>query len=262
MADQENTKDTTMKTSRSDKLQARYRPISRISVVEIRQMYQVFQAYYAHTDIDTFLEDLSKKSGVILIRTRAEKRVVGFSTIVSMPMTVGGLKGQGIFSGDTIIEREYWGTRSLQLAFYRYVIREKLRKPLRPLFWLLISKGYKTYLLLANNFERYYPHPENHYPELDGIVRHYCEELFPGSFDNEKGILDFGDMAQCLKEGVAGVTEDLRETHPKIRFFEECNPTWMTGTELPCVGVINARALANFALKAIRQPTAGARAAG
>lgn len=251
-----------MTLSHPAKLYARYRPINRISAIEIRQMYQVFQAYYAYTDIDTFLADLSKKSGVILIRTRGEKRVVGFSTIVSMPMTVGRLKGQGIFSGDTIIEREYWGTRSLQLAFYRYIIREKLRKPFRPVFWLLISKGYKTYLLLANNFESYYPHPENHYPELDYVVRHYCEELFPGCLDDEKGILYFGETAQCLKDGVAGVTDDLRKSHPKIRFFEECNPTWMNGTELPCVGVVNSRTLANFALKAFRQPSTAARGAG
>lgn len=246
---------------RPKKLYARYRNIRRISVLEIRQMYRVFQAYYSHTDIDTFLADLSQKNGVILIRTRGDNRVVGFSTIVSMPMTVGRLKGHGVFSGDTIIEKAYWGTRSLQLAFYRYIIREKIRKPFRPLFWLLISKGYKTYLLLANNFERYYPHPDNHYPELDHIVRHYCAELFPGSFDQERGVLDFGDMSQCLKEGVAGVTEDLRDAHPKVRFFEQCNPTWHKGTELPCVGVVNSRALVNFALKAIRQPAARERRA-
>ena len=56
----------------------------------------------------------------------------------------------------------------------------------------LISKGYKTYLLLANNFHYYYPHPENSYPQLEPIVRHYCEEMFPGCYDAERGVLDFG----------------------------------------------------------------------
>lgn len=236
------------------RIYARYCPIRRISVTEIQQMYAVFRQYYEHTDVETFLGDLSKKSGVILIRTRDEKRVVGFSTIVNMTIKQGELRGRGIFSGDTIVEKTYWGTRTLQLAFYRYVIREKIRAPFSPVFWLLISKGYKTYLLLANNFDRYYPHPDNRHRELDKIVEAYCHQLFPGHFDPARGLLDFGETAQCLRGDVAGISDELRDSYPKIRFFETRNPTWQRGTELPCVGVITSRTLTSFALKAIRGP--------
>ncbi len=49
------------------------------------------------------------------------------------------------FSGDTIIEKEYWGNRALTCAMYRYIVSFKLRYPLVPVYWILISKGFKTY---------------------------------------------------------------------------------------------------------------------
>lgn len=230
---------------------ARYCPVNRISVSEIRQMYDVFHRYYAHADMDDFIRDLSGKHGVLLVRTRNKARVVGFSTVVSLDITIGRMKGRGVFSGDTIIEKEYWGTRTLQVAFFMYVLKEKLRKPFRPLFWLLISKGYKTYLLLANNFQQYYPHPDGHCPELAPVIRHYCDRMFPGHYDAGRGVLDFGDNAQHLKEGVASITPDLRQRVPKVRFFEERNPGWSQGNELPCVGEITMATLLGFVLKAM-----------
>src|SRR5205823_11279599 len=62
-----------------------------------------------------------------------------------------------VFSGDTVIDRNYWGQKQLQLAFARLVVTLKLRAPWRPLYWFLVSKGYRTYLLLANSFPRAIP---------------------------------------------------------------------------------------------------------
>lgn len=250
-----------METTPKEKIYARYCPIERISINDVKQMYDVFSQYYEHTSVETFLADLSKKNGVILIRTRRQKRVVGFSTIVNMKFNVGENRGRGVFSGDTIIEKDYWGNSALQMAFYRYVIRQKFKSPSTPVFWLLISKGYKTYLLLANNFVTYYPNPENRYSELDAVVRSYCDELFPGHFDPKRGLLDFGETAQRLRDDVADISDDLRSRYPKIRFFEKRNPTWDQGTELPCVGVINFRALTSFAFKSLRKPAAGRKVA-
>ena len=239
----------TSPNDRQRSVYARYLPINRVSVIEVQQMYRIFESYYAHTDLDTFLRDMSKKSGVILIRTRGDHQVVGFSTIVNMAMPIGRLQSRGVFSGDTIVEKAYWGSRALHLAFYRYIIWQKIRKPFTPLFWLLISKGYKTYLLLANNFERYYPHPEHRCPELFPVVRTYCDSLFPGHYDPDREILDFGQQAQRLKEGVAAVTDELARRHDKIRFFAERNPSWQQGTELPCVGVVTLGNLLSWPFK-------------
>ncbi|WP_339801767.1 hypothetical protein [uncultured Marinobacter sp.] len=221
-------------------LYARFVQLRHINIKHVREMYLVFQAHYEHTDVDTFMSDLSMKDGAMLLIERDTDRIVGFSTVVTMAInTTGATGGTGIFSGDTIIEPQYWGSRVLHIAFLKYIILQKLRRPFKPTFWLLISKGYKTYLLMANNFDRYYPHPDNRYPEMESLVRNYCDVLFPGYYDDTSNLLDFGESAQCLKSGIAGVTEELARQESKIRFFQQCNPSWSRGTELPCIGLLS-----------------------
>ena len=223
-------------TRQTPQVIARYRAIDRISPGDVLKMYGIFQRYYENADLDTFLRDMSRKTGVFLMMRRSDREIVGFSTVAKMDMNIRGRAIKGVFSGDTIIEREYWGSRALPMAFFLYLVRTVLRHPLTPVFWLLISKGYKTYLLLTNNFFRYYPHPEGRYQEYQPLIPEYCERLFPGYYDADRGVLDFGQAYQRLKSDVAPITDEMRATSKTIAFFEACNPEWHRGTELPCVG--------------------------
>lgn len=223
-------------TAPAEKVFARYRDIDRVSPADIRRMYEIFRQYYGNTDLDTFLADMSRKTGVFMIRRRSDRQIVGFSTVALMDLHLQGKKVKGVFSGDTIIEREYWGSRALVSSFFLYLVRVVLRYPMTPVFWLLISKGYKTYLLLANNFFRFYPHPERQYTEYEPLVQEYSDKLFPGYYDPNRKVLDFGESYQFLNDDVAAITAEMRERYPRIAFFEECNPDWHKGNELPCVG--------------------------
>lgn len=239
----------------SAKLKAKYRTISHLSTVDIYQMYSVYSRYYKGTKWRIFMDDLSKKSGAFVIRRRKDNKVVGFSTIVSYDLVVEGKKVSGVFSGDTIIDKEYWGSRVLQVAFYKYMIARKIKSPNKSIYWLLISKGFKTYLLMANNFDKYYPNPEYINKNLSGVVDYYCDEIFPENYDKEKKILDFGRHYQALKEGVAEIDKSMLVQNHKIRFFEQCNPEWRRGTELPCVGVVDWSLLLKYVVRFLRKPT-------
>ncbi|MFZ5723188.1 MAG: hypothetical protein ACOY33_05950 [Pseudomonadota bacterium] len=219
-------------------LTCRYERIGNVSVREICRMYEIFSRYYVNAPLETFLADLNRKSGVFLVRRKRDNEVVGFSTVHRFGMKVAGRQCIGVFSGDTLIERAYWGSRALQLAFARYVFRIRMQNPLTPVFWCLISKGYKTYLLLANNYPRYFPHPEGQHEQLAEVVREYCGQLFPGRLDPSRMVLDFGADAQRLNENTAPITDSARQKYPKIAFFEQRNPDWQRGTELPCVGML------------------------
>lgn len=235
-------------TPSREALKAAYSPLSRISVNDIRQMYAVYSRYYERTEWDIFLRDLSKKTGAFLIRRKSDNLIVGFSTIMSNEMIIRGKKSRAVFSGDTIIERAYWGSRVLQIAFTKFMLAEKLRYPSQPIYWLLISKGFKTYLLLANNFLEFYPNPKGQNEDLSDVVDTYCREMFAEYYNHATQILDFGTDYQCLKGDVAEITDEMRMSNATIRFFEERNPEWRRGTELPCVGVFDWKALAHYAL--------------
>ncbi|MCC1497625.1 hypothetical protein [Alcanivorax sp. 1008] len=246
----------------NNRITARYCPINRISPADVLKMYGIFQNYYENSDLDTFVSDMSRKTGVFMLRRRSDQKIVGFSTVATMDMQVDGKRIKGVFSGDTIIEREYWGTRALPLAFFLYLVRTILRHPMTPVFWLLISKGYKTYLLMANNLFRFYPHPQNRYQEYQSLIPQYCEQLFPGYYDADRGVLDFGDSYQRLKDDVAPITDQVRQASAAAAYFETCNPEWHRGTELPCVGRIGFsdafRYVFRYLNKVWRKPSQGA----
>lgn len=96
-----------------DKVSTFFRPISAITVTHIRQMYDLYAGFYENTSLDVFLQDLSKKSGVILVTRKADDRVVGFSTQTFFDIRVDGKRVRGIFSGDTIVDPAYWGNNAL-----------------------------------------------------------------------------------------------------------------------------------------------------
>ncbi|AOA58061.1 hypothetical protein [Acinetobacter larvae] len=218
-----------------------YKDVKQITVLQLKQMYNIYKKYYENTSFELFESDFLQKTGVFLIFAPIHQRVVGFSTITERDFLVGEKAQHGFFSGDTIIEKEYWGTRALQRAMMRYIFRYKLKYPTQSVYWLLISKGFKTYLLLANNYQRYYPNLDHHHSYLKDYVQSYCETYFKSYYDSRTGLLNFGDDYQALKQQVAPIHASLRQQHLKIDFFEQCNPTWVQGTELPCIGEVTWR---------------------
>jgi hypothetical protein len=222
-------------------VKGRYLPIRKVTVHQIREMYDLFSRYYDNVSLDVFTRDMSEKTGIILLWDKQSGRIAGFSTLTCTELEVNGKRALGVFSGDTILEREYWGAKALQRVFYLCMLKERLRRPIRPMFWLLISKGYKTYLLLANNFLRYYPDKDGRFDWLEGYVDLYCRKLFPQSFCERRRLIDFGEGYTHLKGDVTPITDEMRARSGKIRFFEQRNPTWQRGTELPCIGVVGYR---------------------
>lgn len=225
--------------SRKERVSTFYRPINSLTVVQIKQMYDLYASFYENTAMDIFMNDLSKKSGVILVARKSDEKVVGFSTLTCFDLEVDGRPIRGIFSGDTIIEPAYWGNNALAATFQRRVVIERLKHPFTPFYWFLISKGYKTYLLLTNNFYNYYPRVQGSDDKYRRVTEAYCDALFPEAFDRERMILDFGHDYVRLKGDVAEITSELKASNPHIAFFEKVNPEWRRGTELPCVGSLD-----------------------
>lgn len=225
----------TLQFNKPSRIYTRYQPLDKITVQDIRAMFKVFCRYYENTSLEQFMADLGKKAGAFIIRRKADDAIVGFSTLGIYPMEVDGRRIRGIFSGDTILEKEYWGHRAMNAAFVKRVLWEAIKDPFTPQYWFLISKGYKTFLLLTRNFPQYYPHPERETPHLKHIVEAYCDKLFPGKLDRQSMLLDFGDGYNCLKNNITPISDEQRE-EADIAFFEQRNPTWERGTELPCAG--------------------------
>ena len=112
--------------------------------------------------------------------------------------------------------------------------------PFTRVYWFLISKGYKTYLLISRNFPEYWPRHDRETPPWQAEVLHtLATEKFGDAYKPELGIVRFDESHGRLKEGVAPIDDALLE-HKDIRFFVEQNPGHEEGEELCCIGRIGA----------------------
>ena len=142
---------------RSGRLRGAVRPVASLTAADRDAMWAVFSRYYAAVDRARFDADLSAKDDVLLLRDTGDGSLQGFSTIEVYSRRVDGRPFVAVYSGDTVVEEAYWGQTALQRTFFTYLMKTKLRNPTRPVYWYLISKGYKTYLLLARNVPNHFP---------------------------------------------------------------------------------------------------------
>lgn len=196
-------------------------------------MWTVLVRYYANVRHEDFAKDLAEQSEVILLVDSGDRSIQGFSTLRR-------IEDQGaltILSGDTILESSYWGQRALHRAFLGIVLREKLRRPLRPVYWLLAAKSYKTYLLLARNFPRHWPRYDRPTPaRIRALMDQVAGRVFGKAYDAGRGVLARGGSR--LSEGVAPLTPELLSA-PDVRFYTEQNPGHARGEELCCLGRVS-----------------------
>jgi len=160
-----------------------------------------------------------------------------------------------LYSGDTIISPEHWGTSVLTMAFLKQMLLLKIKYFNRPVWWFLISKGYKTYLLLANNFINYYPRFDKETPNTyEALLQGLSERIYPGKFNKQTGVIEFLDGEhEKLKSTIAPITSELELKYPKIAFFKKQNSNWERGDELACIGKVDLKLGLLHPLKLLRK---------
>ena len=216
------------------------------------EMLALMQRIYADVDVDAFWRDLAAKQWIILLLDREIGQVAGFSTIGLEEVTFGGSPAELLFSGDTVIDPAYWGQKVLDTAFAAFLVRRKLRRPWRPFFWLLLSAGFKTYLIILNYFPGAFPrHDRDPDPEEAAFLDAYCRRRWGSAYDPEQGIVRLPGHYR-VREGVAPITEaELRR--PNIAFFAEKNPGHLNGDELVCLARVRLRDLLQAFLRIARK---------
>ncbi len=216
-------------------------------------MYQLFETYYDSVSREGFERDLMEKDDVILLLS--DDGICGFSTLLKKDMIIDGKPVLGIYSGDTILEKKYWGSSALGRRFLWYLWLQKMKNPFRPVYWFLISKGYKTYLLMANNFQEFYPRLNHCIPSLEKkLMDSFYEDKFGHQYSSHTGVIKFFRSGCRLKSEVAAVTEELRAQIPNVDFFARMNPHWQKGEELACIAKMTLTMPVRYFIKKVIQP--------
>lgn len=226
-------------------LRARVRRVTSLTPSELGRMWSLFETSYAGAKREAFERDLSEKHHVIVLKD-VKGELQGFSTLLRLEVEGACV----VFSGDTIVAPGFWGQTALQRAFIWYLMAQRHAKPGRPVYWFLITKGYRTYLLISRYFPNHWPRHDAPLPPREGaLLDVLCRRKFGDAWDPAAGVLRYagkGDAVRLAAE-LADVPVRLHDD-PDVRFFLQANPRWAEGDELCCL----ARADDDFVEKTTR----------
>lgn len=198
------------------------------------EMYSLFSKYYVDVNPDQFARDLSEKTEILFFRELKGNRLIGFSTVLrkKFPHISPGIF---LYSGDTVIHEDYWGSKMLQRAFLKYVTQTKLQNIFKPVYWMLISKGFKTYLMMRKNSVNSWPRPFCPTPKHFLHLRdEFYQMKFGSDFSPQTGLIRFKEKKGAVKGEIA----DPKPYHlrdPDVAHFLALNPAYRDGVELACV---------------------------
>ncbi len=204
-----------------------------LSPATIEEMFAVFSENFAQSPSEIFHRDLINKDWVILLHDE-QCHVQGFSTLALYETDYCGQRISVVYSGDTIIRREYWGTPELPKRWIHTVL-EKSADMAQPVYWLLITSGYKTYRFLTVFYKEFYPcHDRPTPPEIQSLMDYLAQQRFSHEYHRDLGIVRFQNGATPLRDGVAEVTEE-RLHDPHVTHYIKMNPHHDQGDELVCI---------------------------
>ncbi|MDX1919860.1 MAG: hypothetical protein SFU25_03900 [Candidatus Caenarcaniphilales bacterium] len=210
-------------------------------------MYEIYEKYYGGTSEALFQEDLQNKNFCILIFNQSEQ-LVGFSSLLIFTAALKGESFGIVYSGDTIIKHEYWGSNILIKAWLGLTGKIYRQMNTIPWFWLLLVKGHRTYRYLNLFFKEFYPRPEAFIPRGWKEKRDLITKMkFGQCFDEKRGIIKFPETKGFLKEEWAGLNQKTKN-HPEANFFQSQNPGFGEGDELVCFCEISEK---NFKKRAL-----------
>lgn len=211
-----------------------------------KQLYALFQNYYADISPEKFAADLYEKDHVIVLKEARWGSVIGFTTVKIYELQSQGTTVRVAFSGDTIVDEEFWGDSALSRPLFLYLAKQYFLNPTVPFYWFLISKGYKTYIAVSRNLKEFWPsYTAPTPPHIRTLIGELAKARYPEAWNEEKQILQFKEPMGRLLENIAPVSA-AELLVPEIAHFVTLNPEYLRGDELCCVARLDHTAVAHY----------------
>lgn len=215
-------------------LSSRVVPRASLTEAQRQRMLALMHACYEGVDDARFFADLDAKQFVIVLQDD-DQVLQGFSTLLLREEVLEGRVVDLVFSGDTVIAEAHWGSKALQTAFGTFCLQRKLLHPRRRLYWLLLSKGFRTYLLAVNYFPRTFPRRGTTPPApLVAFRDRVATSLWGDAYKPAQEVLHYDTPRDRVRAPLAPPPSSALH-NPDVRYFLERNPHHGDGDELVCL---------------------------
>lgn len=249
---------------KAGRLQGKVVDRSSIDQAMARELFALFERHYSGVTFEAFANDLSEKHWVVLL-SDASGAIRGFTTLLLLDLPgepAGDIRGAGepvraIFSGDTIIDRDYWGELEIVRVWCRFMGWVKRSLPESTLYWFLLSKGYRTYLFLPIYVHEFWPRHDRPTPEREArVLATLARRKYPRDFDEASGLIEFPRSHGHLRAELAEIPKNRRDD-PHVQYFLARNPRYATGSELVCLAQLTPANLKSIARRAFLEGLEG-----
>jgi hypothetical protein len=211
-----------------------------------RACFDLLRRLFLGVRWNEFVRDFDEKDAVMLLRDAATGTIGGFSTVTELELAVGGEPVPVVFSGDTAVLPEYRKSLALGQELARCFREVHERHPGRRVFYLLISKGWRTYKILPFFFREFFPRHDAATPPFErALIDAFGAAKYPGLYSG--GVIRFGDDAPRLRPDGVDALPVRQDAH--TAFFLRANSGYLEGDELVCAARIEP---ANFTAQTMR----------
>ena len=211
-----------------------------LTSAERRACFELLRRLFLGVTWDDFVRDLEEKDAVMLLRDAETGAIGAFSTLMELDLPVAEERVHAVFSGDTAVLPEFRTSFGLGQELARAFVSAHERHAGRPVYYVLVSKGWRTYKILPFFFREFFPRHDARTPPFErALTDAFGAVKYPGRYRD--GVLRFGADAPRLRPGSVDAFPAREDPH--TAFFLRANPGYLAGDELVCVARI---APANF----------------
>ncbi len=223
------------------KLKSNLLKISELTDTDKLAMFRLMQDVYNGENWDKFLSDMTEKNYALVLYDE-KSQIAGFTTIEIFDFEGNII----IYSGDTVVEENSRGDIELMRAWWKFSYTVQQNNPDKSVFWLLISKGWRTYKFFPMFLKEIYPTYRYETPqEVQEFINRLALTKFGDCYKDGIVVPEKPDM---LKSGKNDVPK-RRINDSDVMFFLKKNPEFYKGNELVCLAELSVANLTKAGLR-------------
>jgi hypothetical protein len=186
---------------------------------------------------DDFIRDFQEKDAIMLLRKEhSEGEIVGWSTLMTLTLALAGQEVKAVFSGDTTVLPEYRSSTGFGVELVRYFMQVREQFPQHTVYYILITKGWRTYKIMPFFFKEFSPRYDQPTSACDKAVMDALgQKKYPHHYHSATGVITFSP--QRLRPGSIDAIPVKVDAH--TQFFLRSNPGYLSGNELVCVARVS-----------------------
>ncbi len=201
-------------------------------------MWSLYQNFYQMSALSKFKTDLYKKTHCFIGRDQ-KGAIRGFSVFKFYQTIYRGKKINILYTGDTMFHPDYWGNKSLHVAFITFCVKQIISRPFQRVYWHLISSGIRTYMSMARSTADYFPCHDRPTPDWEqGLIHHVSQQEFSSNYDPTTGLIKLTEKNEGIFNSELTPIDKTSLGQPEIEFFLQKNPNYKIGIELSCIAQI------------------------